>query len=381
MRATDASYRWSDAALDSMRLRGDPAADAVVRAIFEDGQVAAVNRLIVTLVRNDAPPPEELPAVAREYFAASASLPPWADRARIGRASAFFGRHASRAMLILGHYSLPACYAARRGVQVLHMTSRLSRNPRPRLLETAQLVFDVMAPGGLEPGGIGVRSAQKVRLMHAAVRHLILEHGWDHALGLPVNQEDMVGTLLTFSAVILDGLRKLGFSVSDEDADAYVHAWNVVGVLMGVDESLLPGDAAEAGLMLVNIQRRHFEPCPEGRQLTAALTEILVESNRGTPFAGMSVSMMRFFLGDNTADMLGIPPSDWTRELVAPLRLLGWLTGESHGRLPLLARASESFGCALVEGLLSMERAGRRAEFRLPEALGSVRRGGSEGAL
>ena len=68
------------------------------------------------------------------------------------------------------------------------------------------------AAGALDAGGAGIRSAQKVRLMHDAVRHLILEHGWDPALGLPINQEDQLGTLLTFSAVILDGLRKLGLA-------------------------------------------------------------------------------------------------------------------------------------------------------------------------
>ena len=52
---------------------------------------------------------------------------------------------------------------------------------------------------------------------------------------IPVNQEDMVGTLLTFSAVILDGLKKMGFSISTSDADAYLHAWNVVGHLSGVE--------------------------------------------------------------------------------------------------------------------------------------------------
>ena len=136
--------------------------------------------------------------------------------------------------------SLPACYAARKGVQVLHLTARLQTDPVRRIGETAQLTLDAMAPGGLAPGGAGVRDAQKVRLMHAAVRHLVGTSGaWDPDWGVPVNQEDLAGTLMTFSIVVVDSLRKLGVSVSDEEADAYFHAWNCVGHILGLDARLL----------------------------------------------------------------------------------------------------------------------------------------------
>lgn len=359
---------WDDATLDALRSEGDPLADRVIDTIFAQGQVGAVNRLLGQLIRNDAHTPEEMPAPARAFFEETCALPAWADHRLIDRSAALFGRHAGRAMLILGHYALPACYAARKGVQVLHMTARLSKNPRPRLLETAQFIFDVMAPGGLRPGGAGVRSAQKVRLMHAAVRHLILQHGWNPEFDLPLNQEDMLGTLLTFSYVTLDGLRKLGFEVAEADAEAYLHAWNVVGALMGVREDMLPADIAAAGRLLLAIQRRHFAPSPEGRQLAAALVQMLKDPGGG-PLANMPVTMMRFFLGDVTADMLGLPPADWTRELMAPMRLLGWLTGTAYDRLPLLARLSESYGAAMVARLMRVERPGRRAQFRIPDAL------------
>lgn len=357
----------TDAALDALRTVGDPVADEAVRAIFAQGQVAAVNHLIVSLVRNDDAP-DAFPPAARDFFRETAALPEWADAALIRRGQAFFGRHAPRVMLILGHYSLPACYAARKGVQVLAMTNRLARNPRPRLRETAQFVFDAMSPGALGAGGAGVRSAQKVRLMHAAVRHLIVEHGWDAELGLPVNQEDMLGTLLTFSAVILDGLRKLGFVVADADAEAYLHTWNVIGVLMGVSPDLVPPDPRSADLLGLAIDRRHIAPCPAGRELAAALLSMLQETNPG-PLANMPVSMMRFFLGDTRADVLGLPSADWTSELTAPLRMLGRLTGAAHSHMPLVAQLAERLGCVLMDGLMGLEQPGRRATFRMPEAL------------
>ena len=57
--------------------------------------------------------------------------------------------------------------------------------------------------------------------MHAAVRAQIL-HGaedpvlnkayrpWDQSLRKPINHEDLVGTLMSFSYIILDGLERLG---------------------------------------------------------------------------------------------------------------------------------------------------------------------------
>ncbi|HJZ47060.1 MAG TPA: oxygenase MpaB family protein [Roseiflexaceae bacterium] len=366
---TTTSNKWNDQLLDTMRTLGDPHADAVVRAIFADGEVASVNQLMRLLFRNDAPLPQQMPERARAYFEETAGLPEWADREQIARGAALFGRHASRVMLLLAHYALPACYAARNGVQVLHVTGHLSKNPRPRLLETAQFICDVMAPNGLVAGGAGIRSAQKVRLTHAAVRHLIAQRDWNPEYGLPLNQEDMIGTLLTFSVVILDGLRKMGFSVSTEDADAFMLAWNVVGHLSGVHPALLPESAADGGALLLAIQRRQLAASPEGAQLTRVLLEMLQESTRGTPFANMPINTIRFFIGDAIADLLEIPPSDWMQQLLWPLPLLGRFAGQAQARLPFVTQLSEQFGCAMMDGLMRMERGGKRAEFHMPVAL------------
>src|SRR5581483_7387456 len=123
-------------------------------------------------------------------------------------------------------YSLPFCYAARKGVQVVWLTSRRYTNPTRRIIETAQMVVDVMRPGGLSAGGTGVKTAQKVRLMHAGVRHQIHAYtGWNAEFGEPINQEDMAGTLMSFSWVVVDGLRRLGMGLNDAEAEAYLHAW------------------------------------------------------------------------------------------------------------------------------------------------------------
>jgi hypothetical protein len=51
---------------------------------------------------------------------------------------------------------------------------------------------------------------------------------------------------MTFSVVVFDSLRRLGVPLRDEDADSYLHAWNLVGHLIGIREDLLPIDLPTA---------------------------------------------------------------------------------------------------------------------------------------
>ncbi|NJO02593.1 MAG: DUF2236 domain-containing protein [Bacteroidia bacterium] len=112
----------------------------------------------------------------------------------------FFQKYAPHLLAMLGYLSLPYCYAAANGAQVLQLSQRIRQDTKKRLLETSQFVLDVMEPGAFGPEGLGLVSALKVRLIHAAIRfHVLRSPKWDMAWGLPVNQEDMGGTNGAFS--------------------------------------------------------------------------------------------------------------------------------------------------------------------------------------
>src|SRR5690349_2070668 len=128
--------RWTNEVLDAFRLVGDPPADQAVEEVFAAGQIAEVNRLMRTLVRNDMPPPEQLPDGLQSYFDTTDNLPEWADLDAIARSQEFFARHGLLAILILGCYSLPVCYAAARGVKVIYDSARLYSDARRRVIET-----------------------------------------------------------------------------------------------------------------------------------------------------------------------------------------------------------------------------------------------------
>jgi hypothetical protein len=374
-RPASPSSAFSDAPLDELRNVGDPLADRVIDELFASGDVAAANRILRDLVRGGALP-ERLPPALAEYLARSAP-PADVDRAKLRRAEAVFALHGPSILGVLGFYSLPASYAAKKGVQVLHRTSYLLEDPVRRLSETAQIVVDVLAPGGLDPEGPGVRAAQRTRLVHAAIRHLATRDEakpWDGSLGLPINQEDMAGTLMTFSFVVLEGLAQIGITLSDGDREAFLYAWGVAGRVLGVDERVIPESFAEAEALTQAIRRRQIAPSREGRALTAALMRGMEElaPSSGAALAGGAI---RFFLGqhavegEDMAAMLGVPESRLATGFVAAAaRSFGagqrFLGRTAVGRA-VLATAARRF----VSALLSMDVGKRRAPFTIPESL------------
>ncbi len=82
--------RWTDELLNRMREQGDPVADDVMKAVFEQGDVDAANAVMRTLVSNDQPVPASLPQQIQDYLATDVALPFWADPGKIKRGQQLF---------------------------------------------------------------------------------------------------------------------------------------------------------------------------------------------------------------------------------------------------------------------------------------------------
>jgi squalene cyclase len=360
---------WNPAFLAAMRGIGDAPADAVVRDIFENGDQTAVNRAFATLVRSDDPLPAGLPERVMEYFETTSALPSWADREQIATAQRMFTRDGWAVAAGLFCSSLPQAYAALNGARVLLGTGGMTFHTERRVFETAQFLFDVMDEGALGPTGRGVRAAQKVRLLHGTIRHLTVQTGkWDStAWGIPINQEDLAGTLMTFSCVVLDALKALRIEFSREEGEAYVHAWNVVGHFLGIDRRLIPRDLADGEALMEQIRTSQWVASREGATLAAALVKMQQAFLPGHLFDGLPVSLMRELAGDHCADLLGLPRADWTRRLVHAATELDDVFGGDHHRVSnaLLYKASH----ALMKGLVLAFREGKQTRFRIPSTL------------
>jgi hypothetical protein len=242
-------------------------------------------------------------------------LPVWANRKLMEEGIRFFERNSKNILLLLGYYSLPYCYAAADGAKVLHSTGRIVDQTRKRLAETAQFVLDVCEEGSFAPQGRAKASVLKVRLIHSAVRHGLLSRGWPtQTLGLPVNQEDMAGTNLSFSFIILRGLRKSLVSVSPKEAMAYLHLWNVVAYFLGLRPELIAQNLSQAALLDRLIAQRNFKASTEGQELMQALLTCLEDTS---PFPkGFARDYTYFLLGKDLSQMLGFSETGTARTLL-----------------------------------------------------------------
>ena len=376
------SSRWTAALLDHMRELGDPVADAPVAAVLERGGVDAVNAMMHTLVRVDQPVPEQLPPELQDYLANTLPLPEWADLGKIQRGQQLFETWGVEISLCLFCASLPSAYAAAKGVKVLYLTAQLDTNTRRRVMETGQFLIDVLTVGALDEQGKGLRIIQRVRLMHAAVRHLIKARNelkpslWQPDWGAPINQEDLAGTMLSFSCVPIDPMRRLGVHIPAEDVEAYLHLWNVIAHLLGVRDELLVRDITDATALVDTIRQRQFKASPEGQDMTDALMRLLDELTPVHRFDNIIPPLIRHLIGDETADLLNVPQSDLADEInrfdrVAK-RFYIDVFGRSRrdsARYEVVSRLARPFGRELLGALFTLERGGDRAAFAMPDHL------------
>lgn len=266
----------TDEVLQRLSRVGDEEADNVIKKRFQKDKVSDSE--------NGSDIEDYLSQLAKTYFM-PASLPfaededmqklkkdhastiNNSDKRKIAIAHQFFKTHGLMAYLILGFGSLPETYVGKTAAVVLGRTNNLrGENIHLRLLETGHMVLHVMTEGGLtDPGAGGAEIVGKVRLMHAAIRYLIQKEPpqrlqgekpsdtWSelHKLhwpkeewGSPINQVEMAYTIMSFSYVVLRGLRDLGIYVTEEEQKAYIYTWNRIGLALGINTNshLLPDD-------------------------------------------------------------------------------------------------------------------------------------------
>lgn len=228
--------RWTDAFLDEMRRHGDPLAEEAVARMIRDGEISRIEEIFRRLNSNDsAPPHEDFPSLA-EFYESTHRLPDFVDLTRIARAEDLFIEHVFPITLILLAKSLPEGYSAPNLSILLNFSGNLRLHPYHRLLSVLQMVLNVASLGGFNHGGSAVVTAQKVRLLHAGIRHIIDERipEYRERHGIPVNLEDMLATVMGFSYLVITGMRELDCALRPEDEEDLMYLWRVFALLCGI---------------------------------------------------------------------------------------------------------------------------------------------------
>lgn len=310
--------RWSPSLLDTLRRTGDARADdTFATADAVHGEISRISAAFRSFAADDAEIPPDAPPALLAFAADTRELPAGLDPVRIQRGAQVMLENATLCALALLLKSLPAGYAAPRLSTILHTTHNLEKRPYRRALGVLQMLVNISQPDAFKPGGRAVVTAQKLRLLHAGVRHVIRHRrpDFEPRFGTPVSQLDMVFTIMTFSVHVIDGLAALGVPLSDDDADAYFHLWCMYGQLQGIRPEWMPHDAEDG---------RDFCRAYEREMADAAVNP------EGVALAQADLRMMRRLLPWPLRLLgLGIAPRIYL------LRLLGQPAAARIGVLPV----------------------------------------------
>jgi hypothetical protein len=314
--------------LHEMRKHTDPVADKVIQAVIHSDTLS-INEVFNSITKNNDVNIDKLPDVVKDYFNENRVMPDFATgpghdkMMHIGQD--VFRRFGLQSSMLLFFLSLPTSYACWRGAKVLMTTGRMYSSDREeldrlqyRLMETAQFVINVMQRGAFDDKADGIVTALKVRLTHSAIRHYIKDYGgWDvEKYGEPINQMDLAGTLMSFSAMVLNGLKQMGVKLKPFEEEAYYHCWRVTGHFMGVDIRLVPERSADGlalGFQIMDDQKGQSE---DGDKLVNSLIDLAQKIMPGHFLSKyVPVYLINYFVGENLGDSLTFKdvPRFWNR--------------------------------------------------------------------
>ncbi|WP_436515608.1 oxygenase MpaB family protein [Ekhidna sp. To15] len=384
----------TEEALDAFRKTTDPIADSTVQKIITLGDEKSVNEVMMHLFKNSSFEKgmfdslgSDLSGILNEYIETTRQLPEWADADKIKAGEKLFSLYGPEIFMLLNVSSLPLCYTCAKGAQVLYDTGRLlvhNNDIDPlarRLMETAQMVVNVLSEGGLSANGGGVVTLQKVRLIHASIRYYLThseKNSFDVAkYGQPINQEDLAGTLMSFGPVILSGLKRLNISLTEKEQNDYMHCWKVVGHLMGIKKVLLPDTYEEGFELATRILKHQSEESEAGKALTDACVQFMNYLIPGNAFNDVPAYFIDYFLQDfstssnkNLSACAGISERSDRKDRIL-LSVTKFIIGKlSHlEEHKFVQKISSYFNKKLLEGIIHHFNDGKNVQFFIPPSL------------
>lgn len=365
----------------AQRLVADAAADAAVTAMMTDGSFESVRNALGYVTRNSSLLTDSnLPPDLRAFLAVADDLPPLFDIGKIAVAQRVFADFGVEIAFVLLLKSLPECYTMQRGAVVLETTGRLLIDDGResayihRVMMTLEFVANVMATGGFSVGGQAIESLVKVRLIHACIRHYIREQlpDWDTAgLGVPINQEDLVFTLTTFSVSVINGLRQLGITLTPDQCDAVNHLWAVAATMFGITPTHIPQSYPEAEAA----QQYFFRTQGGYSEAGVLLTQSLVEFTEGILPGLLSPRFVRhvahLFLGERLSEYVGLQTGSsgrltlFDRCIRLLLKIFSWLVQRDN----FIGRIARRITGVAIKFVMRHFTGYTNIDFELPETL------------
>lgn len=310
-------------AYSSLLFEKDELADEIVKNVFEKQGYLKSHQQLNELLTKGIQAVNDVPEPLQQLFKEIDSPPAWLNMELLEAGSAFCRRTGPFGFIVLRNYCLMGGYESAAINKPLIYTGALKKGAAKRMAETLDFWVDVTGENAMQRFNIGFTSAVKVRMIHAFARAYIYKQPeWSNERwGIPINQGDTVATNLGFSIVFLEGIRRVGFTPTEEEIKGLFHFWKYIGYLLGIPPEYLPDTEEQAIELLYKWTITQPMADEDTKTLAAALMnepilasfpkytwqkKLLIKAHLGYNY---------FFLGNRACTTMGLPV---TRFIVLP---------------------------------------------------------------
>ncbi|KAA9166113.1 DUF2236 domain-containing protein [Amycolatopsis acidicola] len=286
----------------------DDEVDALVKGLIESGQVPAVNTALQSWVNNSDPLPSGLPADLTTYLRKVNALPSWADRAKLRLAADFNRRKDTYLFMLYGLGSGIMSTVIPREAKSVYWSAG-GADMQNRAAKTFTFGYDLADLNAFEPSGQFVVTANKTRLVHAAVRHLLPQSPHWTAVSpdeaVPISNGDILVTFHSLGTFVHRKLKEWKVPMTTAEEDAFLHSWQVAIHMLGVRDEFIPQTWAAADAQSAQVLTPILTPTTEGKELAEDLLGLTAQVDLGVT-RGFLNEFVRYVLSDEIGDWLGL---------------------------------------------------------------------------
>ncbi|MFF6935988.1 MULTISPECIES: oxygenase MpaB family protein [unclassified Streptomyces] len=285
----------------------DEAADPLMASMLTRGHVPAINTAWASWVNNDDPLPGGLPAEFTAYLGQVNRLPSWADPAKLTRAADFNRRRDTYLFMLYGLGSGIMSTVIPREAKSVYWSAG-GAQMQDRAAKTFTFGYDLSQLKAFEPTGQFVVTANKTRVVHAAVRHLLPQSPHWRAVAdetVPISAADILVTFHSLGTYVHRKLLDWKIPYPAADQEAFLHSWQVAVHLLGVPYEHIPKTWAAAEKQSAQVLTPILTPSTEGIELAEELLGLTAQIDLGVT-RGFLNEFVRYVLSDEVGDWLGL---------------------------------------------------------------------------
>ncbi len=192
---------------------------------------------------------DDAPESVKKLFLQMQEVPAWFDENLANIGARLCLRSGTNALIILRDFVLMGGYDYAYLNKPLIFTGALKKGAVKRLKDTLEFWVHVTREDALKVNSEAYQLIVRTRLMHSYARLTIKKKivNWDYEnWGEPINSWDMIATYTGFSLVFMQGLKKLGVKITEEEELGVFHLWKYIGYLLGIPPEFLPENKQQA---------------------------------------------------------------------------------------------------------------------------------------